>query len=275
LTLTELVVVLALFSVVIGLLIPTVQKVRAAAARAECANHLKRIGIAFQNYEHIKGHYAPGGSHLPPPLGQFSHGAPPDRRDLWSWAYHLLPFIDEGAIHKNPDPLAVSSHPIRIYYCPGRRPAEMYNGDAKIDYAGNAGTDVNGRNGVVMRTGFGLCGPRDVIDGVGHTIAIAEKQLNLAMLGGSEDDRNYAMAGWNGNMAVYRFGTQPPAFDVNRPTCPSSATPSVRFGSSHHSGFNAAYCDGSVRHIRYSVSPDAFRAACVRDDGHSNDPNGY
>src|SRR5262249_50046863 len=239
-------------------------------ARAECANHLKRIGLAFQNYEHVKGNYPPGGSNLPPPLGRCSEGAPLNRRDLWSWGYHLLPFIDEGAVHKDTDALAITSHPIQIYYCPARRAVGLYGGEAKIDYAGNAGTDVNGRNGVVLRTGFGVCSSRDVVDGIAYTISVAEKQLNVAKLGVSEGDRNYATAGWNGNMTVYRFGTLPPQRDDNFPTCASTIA-SERFGSSHRNGFNAAFCDGSVRHIHYTVNPVTFRAACVRDDGQSYD----
>lgn len=273
-TLLELLVVLALLAVLIAMLIPAVHRVRETAARVDCANHLKQIGLAFQTHESARGHYPPGGSHLPPPLGRHRHCAPSTRRDLWSWGYHLLPFLNEAELHKNPDARTIFRQPIKAYYCPARRPAELFEGEAKIDYAGNAGTDANGRNGVVLRTGFGLCTSRDVVDGVAYTIAVAEKQLNVAMLGQSEGDgRSYVTAGWNGNMVVYRFGTLSPDRDFAVPGC--KLPPSERFGSSHRSGFNAVFCDGSVRHIRYSVDPLRFRAACVRDDGTNYNPNDF
>ncbi len=86
-TLIELLVVIAIIAVLIGLLLPAVQKVRAAAARAQCANNLKQMSLGVLTYEGTYGYF------------------PPSRiRDHWAtWAVLIMPYIEQGAIYNQWD----------------------------------------------------------------------------------------------------------------------------------------------------------------------------
>jgi prepilin-type N-terminal cleavage/methylation domain-containing protein len=90
-TLIELLVVIAIIGVLIGLLLPAVQKVRATAAQAQCANNLKQMGLALQNYQSVNWV-------LPPGVARYGRGQP---SNATYWTYFILPYIEQ-------DPLAQS-----------------------------------------------------------------------------------------------------------------------------------------------------------------------
>lgn len=262
-TLIELLVVIAIIAVLIGLLLPAVQRVRAAAARTQCQDNLHNIGIALIHFHDTDGALPPGGIEE---VGQSD--ADPNRRDHWGWPYYILPQLEQTAVYQSSSSV-IGTTPIKVYYCPARRSAELFNGGARIDYAGNAGTSSVGADGMIRRTGWPRVKLYQVPDGASNTIMVGEKQLNVDNLGTNIDDNEeYHRTGWNDDYDTYRIA-QPyngswltPAPDYRS----TSTDASTRYGSSHSNGVNVVMGDGSVRTVHYSVSPAVFMRACKVDD---------
>ena len=98
-TLIELPVVIAIIAVLIGLLLPAVQKVREAASRLKCQNNLKQIGVALHNYEGVTGRY-PAGYVSTPGVG-FRDPQTGDSGPGWGWLVSLMPYVEQDNLYRS------------------------------------------------------------------------------------------------------------------------------------------------------------------------------
>jgi prepilin-type N-terminal cleavage/methylation domain-containing protein/prepilin-type processing-associated H-X9-DG protein len=275
-TLIELLVVIAIIAILIGLLLPAVQKVREAAARLKCQNNLKQMGIAFQSYYDAAGFLPTSGTEVP--TGGTDN--PPKNRLDWGWTYEILPYLEQGNLLNVANNTVVRATPLPVYACPARNGPRFAGGSYRSDYAGNGGTNPNASpgascNGTVVRSRGsdvsdvpGVLKLGNVTDGLSNTIFVGEKIINADKTC-CADNESWAGPGLDADIIR---GARPngsvwwtPAKDFRDAAVPDDEH--YRFGSNHTSGMNAVFGDGSVRFIRYSVDPATFMRACNRMDG--------
>jgi len=117
-TLIELLVVIAIIAVLIALLLPAVQKVREASARASCSNNLKQIGVALHNYHGVHSSFPPGG---------VTNGPCCDTQSGATWTIYILPYLELDNLYKRYDFTVPNEHAnnqfvrqsfVKVYTCP-------------------------------------------------------------------------------------------------------------------------------------------------------------
>jgi len=177
-TLIELLVVIAIIAILIALLVPAVQKVREAAARTQCINNMRQIGIAVHSFEGVFKHY---------PYPAYPVGA---TGDSWSIHARLLPYIEQDGLYKNivfsstyaAQPL-ITQQRIPIYVCPSDHNDRPRPDGAlthyPLSYGANMGTWMvfNPATGQAGDGAFAVnlkTRPASFTDGMSNTIAFAE-----------------------------------------------------------------------------------------------------
>jgi prepilin-type N-terminal cleavage/methylation domain-containing protein/prepilin-type processing-associated H-X9-DG protein len=298
-TLIELLVVIAIIAILIGLLLPAVQKVRDAAARAKCSNNLKQLGLAMHNYHDTNGVL---------PWGR-SKGS----LDSPSWAVLVLPFVEQQNVwNRFTDPVIngtsynmivrgsrpqVTTHnlirgqwvaagimqtPVPVFQCPSRQPRVVREQDGNSvtegiasDYGVNygSGTSTAENNNGAFEFSCGNCGIGkgilELTDGTSNTLLVGEKHVTPTGLGkfdattGAEHDFNIydAQPGKWAYVTGRKAGTAFPL--ALGPTTPFAG----QFGSWHAGGVQFAFGDGSVRSLRPSTSGSVLALLAARNDG--------
>lgn len=231
----EVVVVIAIVVILFGLLMPAVQKVRESASRARCANNLRQVGLAVQNYESARGQMPVGGYQFE--CDNYGGG----------WLSQVAPWCELSR--------QIEDAP-KLVFCPSRRaPVSRVHGVLRglCDYA----AVVPGPRGGWVEEGRESVRPTQFPRGRSQTAMVSEKRLGPPYGDCPQDDQGWSNGGFDNDIVVYSI--TPPASDS------FDADPwGWRAGSAHREGLNVGRCDGSVAFVAYTVDPAVWETMARR-----------
>jgi prepilin-type N-terminal cleavage/methylation domain-containing protein/prepilin-type processing-associated H-X9-DG protein len=292
-TLIELLVVIAIIGVLIGLLLPAVQKVRESAARLQCGNNLKQMGLAIHNYHDAN-------SNLPPSRLGPQHA---------TWFVLILPYMEQDPLYRQWDlsrtyyeqTPAVQNAFVRAYLCPTRRSVPMPSTQFEVsstglpdgllhpgtqgDYACNGGQFYNAivdnpqcmgamcsANAQVNASGQvtswqSQTGLKDITDGTSQTFLVGEKHSVRSMWGQSGPSWGEG-AIWNGDFPrnFSRIGGQT-KWNLGQGPDDLTGPWHCKFGSWHPGVCQFLFADGHVTPLSNGTDMDTLQKLACRNDG--------
>jgi prepilin-type N-terminal cleavage/methylation domain-containing protein len=278
-TLIELLVVIAIIAILVGLLLPAVQKVREAAARAKCQNNLKQLGLATHNYASAYADKLPGIEvYVPSPGAGWT-----------TFFFALYPYIEQQALFNAPDNQGacwnsgVATSVVKPLLCPSD--PSMNNGLCTTGANGWAAASyaplsnlfaTNNNNSTDPATGQAVCVSQYTIgnipDGSSNQIGIVERIGSFPAYGWS-NSATYPMMGccwgWNSNGATYGpWGLYLPQIQPPLQNNQGGRGPAhPYYPVTYHPACQVFMMDGSVRGVTGAVSQYAWNCVCQPADG--------
>ncbi len=266
-TLIELLVVIAIIGILVALLVPAVQKVRDAAARAQCANNLKQIGLALHSYHDTYKKFPPGY------VDRNTNPASTPDNDLgpgWGWASFLLPYLELGNVYNQINfnvPVGtgvnkqVSQMALPIFQCPAdpyQQTIPVYDSNfttpivmiAHGNYVGcngweecfnNAGGAGQGQGADGLAGGLGQAGNGLFYRNSRNTIASVTDGLSNTIVAG-ERSGDHSPSTWTGAVA----GGRCPAWMATQPPTPYAPPPGPAYDNADFGeAFVLAHCNAT------------------------------
>jgi len=291
-TLIELLVVIAIIAILIGLLLPAVQKVREAAARMSCQNNLKQLAIAVHSYHDANRRFPYNGDDIRNSGCCYTSGY-----TQWSWLARVLPYIEQGArydqlgiANNNPisNVLSLIGNPmIKTFKCPSDDTIDIRTDLANFPGGTAVGvTSYKGVSGSQWNYGsFAFAAPNgggDGLDGSNGIFWRSDYKRPLKMENISDGTSNTLMVGEDlGKMNIHNGW---PYSNTSNGTCAiplnnalvtgqpgfnnAGDWPNVySFRSRHTGGANFALADGSVKYVSQSVDLTTYRNASTYSGG--------